>query len=106
MGFSFEASGRAFSGVCATVRALWLAKVTDRGRASSTHVFWSHKETSEIPLSSSTPGWQGCTPNIVEIRSLCLRRRRIFLSLPDLEKGGMLLVGRGFRMAIKGLSLS
>jgi len=48
----------------------------------STHVFWSHKETSEIPLSSSTPGWQGCTPYIVEIRSLCLRRRRNFLSLP------------------------
>ena len=48
------------------------------------------KETSEIQLSSSTPGWQGCTPNIVEIRSLCLRRQRILLSLPDLEKSGML----------------
>jgi hypothetical protein len=63
--------------------------VADRVRASSTHVFWSHKETREIPLSSSIPGWQGCTPNIVEIR-VCLRRQRIFLSLPDLEKSGML----------------
>jgi hypothetical protein len=34
---------RDFSGVCATVRALVRPTVADRVRASSTHVFWSHK---------------------------------------------------------------
>jgi hypothetical protein len=76
--------------VCATVRALVSQRLLIAFAPAQPMYFWSHKETREIALSSSTPGWQGCTPNIVEIRSLCLRRQRIFLSLPDLEKSGML----------------
>jgi hypothetical protein len=114
MRFSFEASGRDFSGVCATVRALVSQRLLIA--FAPAQPMYSGLTRKRVRYRSVPAGTASChigrSDNAVDlVRDALpsLRSQRIFPSLPDLEKGGMLscrTAACGFRMAIKGFSLS